>query len=48
MIIIKFNDSNPDKHLSPLSFPITIINEDGTEYQIIRSDEKKISAIKPK
>lgn len=34
MIIVKFNDDRPDQYLSPLSFPLTLIAEDGREYRV--------------
>lgn len=47
MHIIKFNDKRPDQWVSTLSFPFTIVLENGEEYKIILSDNK-IAAIKPK
>lgn len=45
MHIIKFNDTKPDLYVSNLSFPITIVTEEGKTYKVIKTGEK-VSVIK--
>lgn len=48
MIVIKYNTDKPDQWLSPLDFPLKLINEQGIEYRIIRTEEDGYTCIKPK
>lgn len=48
MIILKLNTDKPDVWLSPLDFPLTVVNENGIVYKIIRTEDDCYTCIKPK